>query len=66
MSLHQHETAVEQAVPALDWAARSALGSAGAEGLEPDEFGMALLEAVCAGELTTDEAVERALAHYTA
>lgn len=66
MSLDQHESAAEPASPTLDWAARSALGSVRAEGLEPDAFGMALLEAVCAGQLTTDEAVEQVLARYTA
>jgi hypothetical protein len=65
VSLDQHESGARTA-PVLDDAARSALGSVRAEGLEPDAFGMAMLEAVCARELTTDEAVARVVAHYTA
>lgn len=34
--------------------------------MSPDAVGMALLEAVCTGELTIDEAIEPALALYTA
>lgn len=65
MSLNQHDLG-ERTVPTPDEAVRSALGSLRAEGLEPDAVGMALLEAVCTGELTIDEAIERALALYTA
>ncbi len=64
MSLDQHEIGARTAP--LDEAALSALGSVRAEGLEPDAFGMAMLGAVCAGELTTDDAVARVVAHYTA
>ncbi|ALE86697.1 hypothetical protein XF36_29130 (plasmid) [Pseudonocardia sp. HH130629-09] len=41
-----------------------ALASVRAEGLEPSAEGLALLDGVAAGSLSTDEARERVLARY--
>ncbi|TCK22888.1 antitoxin VbhA family protein [Pseudonocardia endophytica] len=66
VSLDHYGAAADPAARTLDQAARSALGSVRAEGLEPDAFGMSVIEAVCAGELTTDGAIAQIVAHYTA
>ncbi|NMH97398.1 antitoxin VbhA family protein [Pseudonocardia acidicola] len=45
-------------------AVASALGSLRADGLEPSPKGLALLEAVARGELTTQQAIDQILARY--
>lgn len=62
MSVSQYEQLVEAAHRAD--AMREALASVRAEGLEPSPEDLALLDAVAAGELSTDQVRARVLARY--
>ncbi|MBN9795599.1 hypothetical protein DMP17_44590 [Pseudonocardia sp. TMWB2A] len=62
MSVARHEQLVGAAQRRAD--VDEALASVRAEGLEPSAEGLALLDDVAAGSVSTDEARERVLARY--
>lgn len=62
MSVSQYETLVEAAQRRE--AVAEALASVRAEGLEPSPEGLALFEAVAAGEMTEEQAIELILQRY--
>jgi hypothetical protein len=62
MSVEQYQQLVD-AADRRD-AVAEALASVRAEGLEPSEDGLALLEAIAEGRISTEEARARTLARY--
>jgi PHD/YefM family antitoxin component YafN of YafNO toxin-antitoxin module len=62
MSVSQYEQLAEAA--ARSEAMREALASVRAEGLEPSPEGLQLLDAIVAGQLSSDEVRARILARY--